>query len=226
MFQKILMVDDYRGNPVEIRVPPVLIAEEIRARFVDLVEMTQEPGLAEMQFQDAYAQVKKYRRLVNKILSLAGLEPENIGYDVMLKLLFPHYEDGTEILNTQGALIEFLFGPLDNDPTNSTVDMEQTRGVANLIGELWASTEDFNEVISLLSTVGYEDLVDIMGARNQALKPAGQKAKEKQVVASQKLMERIKQGKVKMADTKGEKISDDALDKSTTRSGRASSRPN
>lgn len=195
----ILEVEMWDGEVVEVRKPPIMRTEEIRSTFQKLVDMNSE-ALKSLTFRQAYVQVKKFRRYVNKIFQLAGLDPSGLNEEAMVKLLFPYYdttEDGEEIYYNQGRLMSFILGERF-DGESKGIKKDDVDELANLLGTLWAITQDYNEAIVLLNNLSYKDLDKVLHARAEAMMPAEEKGKRNQFEASKKLMENLKSGKAKL----------------------------
>lgn len=214
--QKLLVFEDAYGEEVEVRKPPVLMQEEIRARYIELMKLAEKDYIQEMTFADGYTQVKKFRRSVDKVLELVNIDPKRLSIDLIAQLLFAHEEIDEETeekqLNFQGALIEFIFGPPSGDPDLSSIKDKEIDLLANLIGDIWAYTEDFQETIQVLNTLDYEDLKKVLEARQEALTPPEEKMKKKQAAASKKLMENMKNAP-KAPKEEMVEMSEDEMDK-------------
>ena len=115
--RKRLEFENADGEIVSIYKPSVIRQEEIRSRFEELIDLSNKKFVQEKTFQEAYFGIKKYRRAVNLVFELAGIDPKSLDPDMMVSLLFPHEaidEEGNEVLVTQGELLTFIFGPPGN----------------------------------------------------------------------------------------------------------------
>lgn len=212
LFEKVLTLEYTTGEFVDIRLPSIMQAEELKCRYKELLEMGEEEGISDQQFEEAYARIKKFRRKVNQVLALVGIEGHKLSGDMICTLLFPHEIDG--MVKLRGALIEFVFGARHKDEV-SEIPREEVDIVAEVFGELWAATNDWNEVVEILNSVSFEDLGKIMEHRNKALMPPEEKAKKQQQESSKKLMENLKAGKLKgmKPEQKTEELSEEEISK-------------
>ena len=200
LFEKLLTVEQADGKIVDVRLPSIMQAEEFKHRYDELLVMGQEAGIADRTFEESYANIKKFRRKVNQVLMVVGLDGTKLSGNMICQLLFPHssMEEEGEVFKTRGALVQFIFGARVEEGTDK-IPKEELDVVAEIWGELWAMTEDWNEVINVLNTVSFNDLGKIMEHRNKALMPPEEKAKKQQQESSKKLMENLKAGKLKGA---------------------------
>lgn len=195
LFKRILHLEDAYGEIVEVRKPSIIQQEEFTARYEDLLKFGEKDYVEGLTFAEAYTTIKKYRRLVDNVLEVVGIDPKRLDMDTVAQLLYMYEtenEEGEIVQMMQGALIEFIYGPPAGNPEASSVKKEEVQTIANVIGDLWAYTDDFQETMNLLNTFDYKDLNDILKARAEALRTPEERAKRTQAEASKKLMENVK----------------------------------
>lgn len=195
LFKRILHLEDAYGEIVEVRKPSIIQQEEFTARYEDLLKFGEKDYVEGLTFSEAYTTIKKYRRLVDNVLEVVGIDPKRLDMDTVAQLLYMYEtenEEGEIVQMMQGALIEFIYGPPAGNPEASSVKKEEVQTIANVIGDLWAYTDDFQETMNLLNTFDYKDLNDILKARAEALRTPEERAKRTQAEASKKLMENVK----------------------------------
>ena len=208
LFKRVLHLEDAYGEIVEVRKPSIIQQEEFTARYQDLLKLGEKDYLEGLTFAEAYTTIKKYRRLVDNVLQVVGIDPKRLEMDTVAQLLYMYEtenEQGEIVQMMQGALIEFIYGPPTGNPEASSIKKEEVQTLASVIGDLWAYTEDFQETMHLLNTLNYKDLNDILKARTEAMRTPEERAKKSQAEASKKLMENMKNKTKERAEDLGNK---------------------
>ena len=216
LFKKVLRLETADGDFIEVRTPSVWAAEEIKARINELTKILKKPKYKEMTFGQAYRDDRKFRTIVNKALRAAGIDPQVLSLDMMLQLLYPHHEmdeEGELVLREQGALVDFIWGPPQHGESLDGMKVNDLDAMAKLVGEMWAATEDFDEVIRVLNTLSHEDLSEIMKHRNFAKMSPEDRHKKQQQDASKKLAEKVYKKKHEdKSDDKGVELTEAETD--------------
>lgn len=216
LFSSILEFEDAYGDLITVRKPPILIVEEFRNRYMDLLEYMKKDHMKDYTLEEAYGKNQKFRRKVDNLLELVKIDAKKLDADILTRLLLPYTgidEEGNEVYIPSSALCQFIFGEVKKGPVKGHSN-DEIAGIAGLIGQMWAITEDFNETMTILNTFNYEDLDKILAARNWTMKSPEDRAKINQHKASQKLLNNLKAGKVK-SERKVETapLSDSEMDK-------------
>lgn len=216
LFSSVLEFEDAYGDLVVVRKPPILVVEEFRSRYMDLLDFMKKDHMKDYTFEQAYGKNQKFRRKVNNLLELVSIDAKKLDADILTRLLLPYTavdENEEEVYIPYSALCQFVFGEVKQGPVKGHTN-EEIQGIAGLIGQMWAITEDFDETMTILNTFNYEDLDKILAARNWTMRSPEDRAKANQHKASQKLLQNIKAGKVK-SEKKVESaaLSDSEMDK-------------
>ena len=219
LFTSVLEYEDANGKTVTVRKPSVWKTEEFRARFADLAKELKREHVKDISFGKAYVENKHFRKTVDKVFKAVDINPKNLSMDMMVQMLFGHTawdEHEDEVFVPTGGLIQFIFGEVKKGPINS-LSKDETKTLADVFGNVWAHTQNFNDAIQMLKTFGYEDLNAVLSARNWAMAPPEERMKANQKKASRKLLENLKAGKLTVEKPKqtttDEPLSDSEVDK-------------
>ena len=189
---KKLYIEDIKGNALEVRKLSIKDTEEFRLTLLELNQEVESEDYKTLTFATGYATMPMFKHLIDKLLGLCGLDINKLDIDSVFNLMFPHkLEDGS--YNRQGLLAKFILGEVTG---GSHVPAKEVNHYAKLIGELWASFSDLQQVIDIVSNLDYEMLNEVMRHRNHALKPEEQKQKEEAVEKAKEAMSKMKDVKV------------------------------
>ena len=187
---KKLYIETLKGNAISVPKLSIKDTEIFRSALKDLNEEVEKEAYKTVGFTQGYTELPLFKLLVDNIFSLFSINCDDLPAETAYNLLFPHaLEDGS--YNRQGLLARHILG---EPKEGGNVPKEQVDYYAKTIGDLWASFSDIKHVMDIISNLDYEGLAEVMKHRNEALKPAEQKEKEKSVKKAKEALSKIKKG--------------------------------
>lgn len=194
LFTKRLPIELTNGKFYEIRMLSITKIEEFRSTFNLLSNELNDERYKSINIEQALGEDGLVKTYIDSILNLVGLRSDDVPFDVLYNLLFPHQNnDGS--YTRQGELISFLCGePVDG----VVVPKEEVDAYANALAQLWHATQDFEQAMTVLNSLNYDDLNKVLEIRAELAKSPEdkmkEKAKQRAILAKDELAAKFKAG--------------------------------
>ena len=206
--QKKLYIETIDGRIIGVNKLSIKATEEFRVTLQEINEEVNKEEYKHRTFIDGYTKSELFKHLIDSLLGLCDLKADYFDGDTLFNLIFPHAnEDGS--YSRQGILGKFILGVAKDPKTGKAADHIEAEAVnyyAQTLGNLWASFDEFSEIIDIVNNLDYESLSEIMKYRREALKPPEERAKEQSMKNAKKAAAKFNKKSIKSI-TKGEEIS-------------------